>query len=74
MMNGLFLNAGILPCPIPAKRLNEYNVALINLYKEGQYKPVLNFHKNCHKELYKSWKMKYPGQSLGSNCGGNRNG
>ena len=60
MMNGLFLDNGILPCPIPAKRLNEYNTALMDLYKNGQYKPVIDFHRSCHQELYKQWKMEYP--------------
>lgn len=62
MMNGLFLDSGLLPCPIPAKRLNEYNTALMVLYKDGQYKPVMDFHRSCHQELYKEWKMKYPVQ------------
>lgn len=60
MMNGLLLDSGILPCPIPAKRLKEYNTALMKLYRNGDYKPVIDFHRSCHKELYREWKMKYP--------------
>ena len=62
MMNGLFLDNGLLPCPLPAKRLNEYNIALMKLYQKGQYKPVLDFHRSCHQKLYKEWKMVYPAQ------------
>lgn len=60
MMNGLFLDNGVLPCPIPEKRLNEYNTALMALYKDGRYKPVIDFHRSCHQALYKKWEMKYP--------------
>ncbi len=63
MMNGLFLDKGLLPCPIPSRRLNEYNIALMELYKNGQHKPVIEFHQSCHKELYKEWKMEYPFQN-----------
>ena len=65
MMNGLFLDKGLLPCPIPSRRLNEYNIALMELYKNGQPKPVIDFHKSCHKGLYEEWKMEYPVQKKG---------
>jgi len=60
MMNGLFLSNGILPCSVPSKRLKEYNTLLMELYKNGQYKPVMNFFKDCHQDLYKDWGMTYP--------------
>jgi Fic family protein len=60
MMNGLFLSNGILPCSVPSKRLKEYNTLLVEFYKHGKYKPVMDFYKDCHRGLYKDWKMIYP--------------
>lgn len=60
MMNGLFLSNGILPCSVLAKRLQEYNTLLIDFYKTGGYKPLMDFYKKCHQTIYTDWKTAFP--------------
>lgn len=60
MMNGLFLSNGILPCSVPAKRLQEYNTLLVNFYKTGGYRPLIDFYKHCHQTIYADWKTAFP--------------
>jgi len=55
MMNGLFLSNGILPCSVPAKRLQEYNALLMDLYKTGDSRPVIEFYEHCHQAIYRDW-------------------
>jgi hypothetical protein len=60
MMNGLFMSNGVLPCSVPAKRLQEYNALLMGLYRTGEYHPLMAFYKDCHQQIYADWKMEYP--------------
>ena len=66
MMNGLFLSNAVLPCSVPAKRLQEYNVLLLDFYKSGIYQPIMNFYNDCHKSIYLDWKMDFPKHILTS--------
>ncbi len=60
MMNGLFINNGVLPCSIPAKRLQEYNTLLMAFYRGGEYQPLMEFYQDCHRNIYANWKMQFP--------------
>jgi Fic family protein len=62
MMNGLFLSNGILPCSVSSKRLKEYNILLMELYKNEDYTSFINFLRDCHKGIYSDWKIKFPAQ------------
>ncbi len=60
MMNGFFMSSGVLPCSVPAKRLQEYNTLLMNLYRTGDHQPLMAFYRDCHHNIYADWKMEYP--------------
>ncbi|MDZ7666989.1 MAG: hypothetical protein U5K27_16970 [Desulfotignum sp.] len=60
MMNGLFLSNGILPCSVPAGRLQEYNTLLMKLYKTGEYGSLIDFYKDCHQTIYADWQTAFP--------------
>ncbi len=61
MMNGLFMGNGILPCSVPAVKLKEYNTLLMDFYKYGNFKMIMNFLQACHRQIYMDWQMDFPG-------------
>jgi prophage maintenance system killer protein len=52
MLNGHLMSNGYCPLSVPAKRLTEYNAAMLRFYESGDYAEMLAFLRECHEAMY----------------------
>lgn len=52
MLNGHLMSNGYCPLSVPAKRLTEYNAAILRFYENGDYTEMLAFLRECHEAMY----------------------
>lgn len=52
MCCGHLMSNGYPPVSIPARRLSEYNAAMIRFYESGNYAEMMDFLGECHQSMY----------------------
>jgi len=52
MCCGHLMSNGYPPVSVPARRLAEYNAAMIRFYESGTYAEMMNFFEECHQSMY----------------------
>lgn len=56
MANGHLISNGYPPLSFPAKRLTEYNDAMVRFYESDGYEEMMTFLKECHETMYGRFK------------------